>query len=79
MGFTNPGALGVREDHRDGYAGFLELVNEGVDIGGGLLGRRPVVVYYLKMLERICGSEGFREGRLTRTCMFVVISIVERL
>jgi len=69
----------VRENHRHGYAGFLELVNEGVDIGGGFLGRGPVIVYYLKMLERICGSEGFREGTLTRTCMFVVIYIVERL
>ena len=58
MGFADPGALGVREDHGYGYTGFLELVDEGVDIGRGLLGRRPVIVYYLKMLEWICDSEG---------------------
>ena len=63
----------MREYHRYGYAGLLELVDEGVDIGGGFPGRRPVIVYYLKMLEWTCRSEGFSEGTLTRTCMFMVI------
>lgn len=47
MRFTDPGALGVWEDDGDGDAGGLELVDEGVDVGGGELGGGAVVVYNL--------------------------------
>ena len=36
VGFADPGALLMREDDGDGVARFLEGVDEGVDVGGGL-------------------------------------------
>lgn len=47
--FADPGALRVREDDGDDVPGFLEGFHEGVDVGGGLVGGRSVVVYYLNV------------------------------
>lgn len=47
VGLSNPGALDMRENDRDGHTGEGELVNKGVDVGGGELRRGAVVVYYL--------------------------------
>lgn len=46
--FADPGALDVREDDGDGVAVGLERVDEGVDVGGGLLRGGAVVVDYLR-------------------------------
>jgi hypothetical protein len=47
VGFADPGALGVGEDDGDGVAAGLERRDEGVDVGGGLVGGGSVVVCYL--------------------------------
>lgn len=49
VSLSNPGALGMREDDRDSHTREGELVNKGVDVGGGELGRGAVVVYHLKV------------------------------
>lgn len=49
MSFSNPGALGMRKDDRDVHTRECELVNKGVDVGGGKLGRGAVVVYHLEV------------------------------
>ncbi len=47
VGFADPRALLGGEADGDGVSGGLEGGNEGVHVGGGLVGRRAVVVDYL--------------------------------
>lgn len=51
VSLSNPGALGMGENDRDSHTGEGELVNKGVDVGGGELGRGAVVVYHLKVSD----------------------------
>lgn len=51
MRFTDPAALGVWEDDGDADPRCGEGGDEGVDVGGGELGRGAVVVGYLRELE----------------------------
>lgn len=47
VGFTDPGALRVWQDDRHGMASGLEILHQRVHVGGGLVGRRPVIVHNL--------------------------------
>lgn len=47
VGFADPGALRVREADGDGVACRLEAGDERVDVRGGLVRGRPIVVCYL--------------------------------
>jgi hypothetical protein len=70
VGFADPGALDVRKDDGDGVAGGLEVSDEGVNVGGGLVGGGPVVVGELDGWVVSCGSFGDEEGcGLARICM----------
>jgi len=45
--FADPGALCMGKDDGYGVSSGLEVLYEGVYVGRGLVGGRPVVVYYL--------------------------------
>jgi len=47
VGFADPRSLGVREDNGDSMAGCLEVLDEGVDVWGRLVGGRTVIIYNL--------------------------------
>ena len=51
MGFANPRPLYMWENNRNNMAGRLERVDEGMDVGGGLVRRRTVVVCDLGLLQ----------------------------
>ena len=63
VGFADPGALLMREDDGDGVARFLEGVDEGVDVGGGLcVGLDILNPWWGK--ERLCRLKLESEGGL---------------
>lgn len=51
MGFANPRPLYMWENDRNDMAGRLERMDEGVDVRGGLVRRRTVVVCDLGLLQ----------------------------
>jgi hypothetical protein len=68
--FSNPRSLGIGEDYGDDMAGCLEILDEGVDIRGGLRGRRSVVIYYLCIGLTSSGTlMNNRLIQLTRMCI----------
>ena len=65
--FADPGALGVREDDGDGVARGLEGGDEGVDVGGGLVGG-GAWVWDGKSARY--GLEFYNEDFICRLCLF---------
>ena len=51
MGFANPRPLYMWKNNRNNMAGRLERVDEGMDVGGGMVRRRTVVVCDLGLLQ----------------------------
>jgi hypothetical protein len=62
------------EDYGDNVARCLEVLDEGVDVWGGLVGGRTVVIYYLYIG---LASNGFLGSRgligLTRMCILTCV------
>lgn len=69
--FSDPRSLGVGQDDGDGVASGLEVLHEGVDVRGGLVGGRSVVVHYLYLISLQWVVLGISGALLTRICIFV--------
>lgn len=57
MGFANPRPLYMWKNNRNNMAGRLERVDEGMDVGGGLVRRRTVVVCDLGLDRLVRGRD----------------------
>jgi hypothetical protein len=66
--------LGVGKDYGDDMACCLEVLNEGMNVRGGLVGGRTVVIYYLSIG---LAPNGFLMTRrligLTRMCILACV------
>lgn len=73
MRFADPAALFAGEDDGDDMAGFEEVIDEGVDVGGALVAGGPVVVDYLAGLSatpHFGMKERLWAEKPTRMCIF---------
>jgi hypothetical protein len=72
--FADPAALFAGEDDGDDMAGFDEVVDEGVDVGGALVAGGAVVVDYLAGLSAtphsVMDGKNWKGGKPTRMCIF---------